>query len=66
MGKAQNLRMGKDDPTHIVALDRTHDGLFLYFADGTQAFYSDVLLHSMANKAQHLRDGEDTLSGPED
>lgn len=58
--------MGKDAPTHIVALDRTHDGLFLYFADGTQAFYSDVLLRSIADRAQHFRDGEDTLNSPQD
>jgi hypothetical protein len=35
-----------DAPIHIVSIDRLHDGLFLYFSDGTHGFYPDTLLHS--------------------
>ena len=35
----------------MVAMDRMHDGLFLYFADGSSGFYSDTLLYEMLQQA---------------
>jgi len=38
----------------IVALDRTHDGLFISFADGKSAFYSEVMLYSLLDLAEAI------------
>lgn len=37
--------------SRIVALDRVHDGLFLYFSDGSSGFFPDTLLHEMLERA---------------
>lgn len=46
--------MNATGTTHIVALDRMHDGLFIFFADGRSAFYSDFLLHSLLDLAKAI------------
>jgi hypothetical protein len=51
--------MEYDVPPHIIGLDRLKDGLYLYFNDGSKGFYSDVLLHSLSDRAEHS--GDDKL-----
>jgi hypothetical protein len=46
--------MNIPEPTHIIALDRMHDGLFLFFADGRSAFYSESMLHSLLDLAKPI------------
>jgi hypothetical protein len=48
--------MENDASPHIIGLDRLNHGLYLYFNDGTKGFYSDVLLHSLSDRADHHSD----------
>ena len=48
--------MENDASPHIIALDRLNGGLYLYFNDGTKGFYSDWLLHSLCDSADHHAD----------
>jgi hypothetical protein len=46
--------MTSTETMHIVALNRTHDGLFISFADGKSAFYSEVMLYSLLDLAEAI------------
>jgi hypothetical protein len=38
----------------VIAADRMHDGLLIFFADGSKAFYSGSLLYSVLENAEEL------------
>jgi hypothetical protein len=40
---------------HVIALDRLHGGLFIYFSDGSSGFYSASMLFSVLEKAEKIR-----------
>ena len=37
-----------------TSLDRLHDGLMLYFTDGKQGFFSDVMLYNLLESVEVL------------
>ncbi|MBB5331725.1 hypothetical protein [Tunturiibacter gelidoferens] len=51
--------MNAPAPTSIVALDRMHGGLFIFFADGKSAFYPDAMLYSLLFLADPISEQKD-------
>jgi hypothetical protein len=46
--------MELSSPQRVIAADRMHDGLLIFFADGNKAFYSAALLYSVLEKAAEI------------
>jgi hypothetical protein len=46
--------MGTTESARIIAVDRLHNGLCIYFADGRSAFYSGGMLHSLLDLAEAI------------
>ena len=46
--------MTDDASPHLVAIDRVHHGLALYFSDGSSGIYSDALLYSILQQSEAI------------
>jgi hypothetical protein len=61
-GFAIMFSMNTQDSPHLVAVERIHNSLLLYFSNGKSGVYSDVLLYSILDQSETIPNDDESLS----